>query len=210
MSTERRWTSAGALRVGATTVGLAADAVLGIGLARAGTRVSSAAVGAASLGSAFVVISEIGKKQTFEPGAPRRRAATLRSSASTLGWSGLAWSCAALAEDRNVAKAPLGPALIALQGITLVSGSPIPTRIATGTAQIATGVIMSGAAARHEDPVASAVAITSAGALSLARVTGLFKHDGARTATAILDAGARVGLAIAATRLARMGDERLF
>lgn len=210
MSTGRHWTTAGAIRVAATTVGLAADAVIGIGLARAGTRVSSAAVGAASIGSAFVVLSEIGKKQTFESGAPRRRAATVRSSVSTLGWSGLAWSCAALAEDRNVAKAPLGPALIALQGITLVSGSAIPTRIATGTAQIATGVIMSGAAARHEDPVAGAVALTSAGAMSLARVTGMVKHDRALTAAALLDAGARVGLAVAAMRLARMGDERLF
>jgi hypothetical protein len=210
MSNGRRWTSAGAIRVAATAVGLAADAAIGIGLARAGTRVSSAAVGAASLGSAFVVISEVGKRQTFDAGVPRRRAATLRSSASTLGWSGLAWSCAALAEDRNVAKAPLGPALIALQGITLVSGSALPTRVATGTAQIATGVIMSGAAARHEDPVASAVAITAAGALSLARVAGLFKNDGARTTAAILDAGARVGLAVAANRLAHMGDERLF
>lgn len=203
-------TGLGTIRVLATGVGVVADAVIGTGLARAGVRVSSAAVGAASLGATFVVVGEIGPKPRPEPGAPRRRLATVRSSVTTLGWSGLGWSAAALAEDRNVAKAPLGPALAALQGLTLITGSTLPNRVASSAAQLATGVVMSGAAVRHEDPLGSGIALGATSAMALARATGLFKHEGLRTASSVLDATARVGLAVAAVRLARVGDERLF
>jgi hypothetical protein len=166
-------------------------------------------VTAASAGATLVVISEIGHRPLFGRNAPRR-GESLRSGAAAIGWSGLAWSAATLAEDRNLRKAPLGPALAALQGLTLVTGSSWPNRLASGTAQIATGLILSGAAARHDDPTGGAIALTSSALIAGARVTGLANHNIVRTVSSVLDASARVGLAVAAARLSTVGDESLF
>ncbi len=210
MSPQPRWSRGAGVRFVASAIGVAADAVLGISLARAGTRVASASVTAATAGSILVIAAEIGHNPRHVAHAPRSARQALRSSATTVGWTGLAWTAATLAEDRNLPKAPVGPALAALQGLTLITGSTWPNRIASGTAQIATGTILSGAAARHEDPLGGAIALTSSGLVAGARLVGISKHPAARTATAILDAGARVAMAAAAARLASLGDERLF
>ena len=198
------------IRVLASGIGIAADAAIGVAMARAGTRVASASVTAASAGATLVVISELGHRPLFGRNAPRRRGESLRSGAAAVGWSGLAWSAATLAEDRNLRKAPLGPALAALQGLTLVTGSSWPNRLASGAAQIATGLILSGAAARHDDPTGGAIALTSSALIAGARVTGLANHNAVRTVSSVLDASARVGLAVAAARLSTVGDESLF
>jgi hypothetical protein len=187
-----------------------ADVAIGVELARAGTRVASASVTSATAGSVLVVISDVGRRPLPSANLPRSPGLALRSTAATVGWSGLAWCAATLAEDRNLAKAPLGPALAALQGVMLVTGSTWPNRVACGVSQVATGLILSGAAARHNDPVGGAVALASSGMFALARVTGLADRDAARTTSAALDTGARIGLALAAARLASVGDERLF
>jgi hypothetical protein len=198
------------IRVLSGAVAIAADAALGVAMARAGTRVASASVTAASAGATLVVISELGSRPLFGVDTPRRRGEALRSGAGAIGWSGLAWSAATLAEDRNLNKAPLGPALAALQGLTLITGSSWPNRLASGTAQIATGLILSGAAARHDDPTGGAIALTSSAVLAAARVTGFSHKNLARSTTAVLDAAARIGLVLAAARLSTLGDESLF
>jgi len=198
------------IRFAASAVSVLADAALGIGLARAGTRVASASVTAATAGATLVVVAEIGGQRPPQPVGERSVGAVLRSSAATVGWTGLAWTAATLAEDRNLRKAPLGPALAGLQGITLVTGSTWPNRVASGVAQVATGVVLAGAAARHEDPVGGALALTSSGLIALARVTGWSRNADARTVSAVLDAGARVAMATVAGRLAALGDEDLF
>jgi hypothetical protein len=199
-----------ALRLGAGVISLVADGVIGVALARAGTRVSSASVSAASTGAALVTVSELRGTRPPTSSSGRSTAGTLRSSASTVGWAGLAWCAATLAEDRNIGKAPLGPALAALQGVTLLTGSTWPNRIAGSLAQVATGVILSGAAARHEDPAGGVIALSGATMQTFGHLVGLSRTESAQTAKAILDSAARVSLAVTSVRLANVGDERLF